>query len=109
MFARSSQRLLATASRRPAVAASRAAATKSGTCMEGPMALETNLVHAAVEPEQKSGAILTPLFLSTTFVQDSVEDYLKKGYSYSRTNNPTVTALEKKLAVLENGVGACAF
>jgi len=73
------------------------------------MALETNLVHAAVEPEMKSGAILTPLFLSTTFVQDSVENYLQKGYSYSRTNNPTVTALEKKLAVLENGAGACAF
>jgi len=77
--------------------------------MQGPMALGTDLVHAAVEPEAKSGAILTPLFLSTTFVQDSVEDYLKKGYSYSRTNNPTVTALEKKLAVLENGAGACAF
>merc|ERR1712232_855997 len=55
------------------------------------------------------GAILTPLFLSTTFVQDSVEDYLKKGYSYSRTNNPTTTALEQKLAILEHGVGACAF
>mmetsp|Transcript_133094 Transcript_133094/g.344430 ORF Transcript_133094/g.344430 Transcript_133094/m.344430 type:complete len:419 (+) Transcript_133094:78-1334(+) len=101
-----SQRLLA----RPAAAvARRAAGTKSGTWMQGPMALETDLVHAAVEPEQKSGAILTPLFLSTTFVQDSVENYLQKGYSYSRTNNPTVTALEKKLAVLENGAGACAF
>merc|ERR1712039_304919 len=41
--------------------------------------------------------------------QDSVGDYLKKGYSYSRTNNPTVTALEKKLAMVENGVGASAF
>jgi len=38
-----------------------------------------------------------------------VEDYLKKGYSYSRTNNPTVTALESKLAAVENGAGACAF
>mmetsp|Transcript_133093 Transcript_133093/g.344424 ORF Transcript_133093/g.344424 Transcript_133093/m.344424 type:complete len:419 (+) Transcript_133093:78-1334(+) len=101
-----SQRLLA----RPAAAvARRAAGTKSGTWMQGPMALETDLVHAAVEPEQKSGAILTPLFLSTTFVQDSVDLYLAKGYSYSRTNNPTVTALEKKLATLENGAGACAF
>jgi cystathionine gamma-lyase len=87
----------------------RFAATKAGTWMEGQLKLETDLVHAAVEPEPKSGAILTPLFLSTTFVQDSVEDYLKKGYSYSRTNNPTVTVLEKKLATLENGVGACAF
>jgi len=87
----------------------RAAATKSGTWMEGSRALDTDLVHAAVAPEEKSGAILTPLFLSTTFVQDSVEDYLKKGYSYSRTNNPTVTALESKLAAVENGAGACAF
>jgi len=77
--------------------------------MEGNRALDTDLVHSAVSPEEMSGAILTPLFLSTTFVQDSVEDYLKKGYSYSRTNNPTVTALETKLAALENGVGACAF
>mmetsp|Transcript_25575 Transcript_25575/g.77219 ORF Transcript_25575/g.77219 Transcript_25575/m.77219 type:complete len:425 (+) Transcript_25575:3-1277(+) len=93
----------------PARVVSRLASTKSGTWMEGPMSLETELVHAAVSPEEKSGAILTPLFLSTTFVQDSVELYLKKGYSYSRTNNPTVTALETKLAALERGAGACAF
>mmetsp|Transcript_4054 Transcript_4054/g.9602 ORF Transcript_4054/g.9602 Transcript_4054/m.9602 type:complete len:416 (+) Transcript_4054:78-1325(+) len=89
--------------------AARRFATKSGTWMEGPKAFETDLVHAAVEPEQKSGAILTPLFLSTTFVQDSVETYLQKGFSYSRTNNPTTSALEAKLAQLENGAGACAF
>merc|ERR1740138_1525293 len=77
--------------------------------MEGKLKQETELVHAAVTPDEKSGAVLTPLFLSTTFVQDSVEQYLAKGYSYSRTNNPTVTALEKKLAQVENGVGACAF
>jgi cystathionine gamma-lyase len=77
--------------------------------MEGPMKLETDIVHAAVSPEEKSGAILTPLFLSTTFVQESVEKYLHKGYSYSRTNNPTVTTLEQKLALVEGGVGACAF
>merc|ERR1712113_452858 len=73
------------------------------------MSIETDLVHSAVSPEEKSGAVLTPLFLSTTFVQDSVEDYLKKGYTWARTNNPTVTALETKLAALENGAGACAF
>merc|ERR1719210_2795677 len=86
-----------------------AASTKAGTWIDSPVTLETNLVHAAVEPEITSGAILTPLFLSTTFVQDSVQDYLKKGYSYSRTNNPTVTVLEKKLAAVEGGSGACAF
>merc|ERR1719183_2955080 len=77
--------------------------------MEGNLGQDTDLVHAAIEPEIKSGAILTPLFLSTTFVQDSVDKYLEKGYSYSRTNNPTVSTLEKKLAILEHGVGACAF
>jgi len=83
--------------------------TKAGTWVDGPLKQGTSLVHAAVEPEPMSGAVLTPLFLSTTFVQDSVEEYLAKGYSYSRTNNPTVSVLEKKLALLEHGAGACAF
>merc|ERR1719343_939304 len=77
--------------------------------MEGPLQQMTSLVHAAVEPEPKTGAILTPLFLSTTFVQESVEKYLAKGYSYSRTNNPTTTALEQKVAELEGGYGASCF
>jgi cystathionine beta-lyase/cystathionine gamma-synthase len=77
--------------------------------MEGPTALGTNLVHAGVSPDEKSGAILTPLYLSTTFTQESVEKYLAKGYSYSRTNNPTVTALEAKVANLENGFGSACF
>jgi cystathionine beta-lyase/cystathionine gamma-synthase len=77
--------------------------------MEGKLNFDTELVHAAVSPEEKSGAVLTPLYLSTTFVQDSVEDYLKKGYSYSRTNNPTVTTLENKLAAVERGAGAAVF
>merc|ERR1719191_690317 len=77
--------------------------------MEGKLKQDTDLVHAAVTPDKASGAVLTPLFLSTTFVQDSVAEYLAKGYSYSRTNNPTVTTLEKKVAELENGVGACCF
>eukprot|EP00439_Symbiodinium_sp_Y106_P040349 s3612_g4.t4 len=90
-------------------AAVRHKATKSGTWLEGELNLDTNMVHAAVTPEPKSGAILTPLFLSTTFIQESVEKYLDKGYSYSRTNNPTVTALEEKLAKVENGFGSSAF
>merc|ERR550537_1995889 len=77
--------------------------------MEGTLQQDTKLVHAAVSPEEKTGAILTPLYLSTTFVQESVEKYLAKGFSYSRTNNPTVTALETKLAELENGYGAAVF
>jgi cystathionine beta-lyase/cystathionine gamma-synthase len=77
--------------------------------MSGQLNMDTEIVHAAVSPEPKSGAVLTPLFLSTTFVQDSVEQYLAKGFSYSRTNNPTTSALEKKLAIVENGFGASAF
>eukprot|EP00971_Amphidinium_carterae_P196533 3900066-Amphidinium_carterae.1 len=50
--------------------------------MEGPLKQDTSLVHAAIEPEEKSGAILTPLFLSTTFVQESVEKYLVTRSAY---------------------------
>merc|ERR1712226_35105 len=73
------------------------------------MGMETKLVHAGVKPDRDSGAILTPCFFSTTFVQDSVEEYLAKGFSYSRTNNPTTSALESKLATMENGYGGVAF
>eukprot|EP00933_Yihiella_yeosuensis_P019418 TRINITY_DN1574_c0_g1_i1.p1 TRINITY_DN1574_c0_g1~~TRINITY_DN1574_c0_g1_i1.p1 ORF type:complete len:418 (-),score=100.89 TRINITY_DN1574_c0_g1_i1:336-1589(-) len=85
------------------------ATTKSGTWIEGKTKFETDMVHGAVEPEDKTGAILTPLFLSTTFIQESVDKYLGKGFSYSRTNNPTTSTLEAKLAKIEGGFGACAF
>mmetsp|Transcript_103556 Transcript_103556/g.194929 ORF Transcript_103556/g.194929 Transcript_103556/m.194929 type:complete len:435 (-) Transcript_103556:78-1382(-) len=88
------------------------AATQAGTWMEGQLdslKQDTSLVHSAVTPDGRTGAVLTPLFLSTTFVQDSVEKYLAKGFSYSRTNNPTTSALEEKLAAIEKGAGACAF
>jgi hypothetical protein len=70
------------------------------------VSLDTRLVHEKISPCKATGAILTPLYLSTTFVQDSVETYLDKGYSYSRTNNPTVKVLEEKVASIENGFGA---
>jgi len=66
-------------------------------------------VHAAVNPDPISGAILTPIYQSTTFIQESIDQYLDKGYSYSRTNNPTVTVLEEKIAALEGGYGAACF
>ena len=56
-------------------------------------------MHAAVNPDPQSGAILTPIFQSTTYIQESIEQYLERGYSYSRTNKPTVTALEEKIAI----------
>ena len=67
------------------------------------MRFATRQIHAGVEPDPTTGAILTPIYQSTTFVQESVDAYLSKGYSYSRSGNPTVQALEKKLAVLEGG------
>jgi len=69
----------------------------------------TKLVHAQVKPDNETGAILTPIMQSTTFVQESIEQYLAKGYSYSRTTNPTVRALEEKVAMLEGAVGAACF
>lgn len=77
--------------------------------MEGKLQADTEFVHAAVTPDEKTGAVLTPLYLSTTFTQESVEKYLAKGYSYSRTNNPTVSALEEKVAILEGGSGSACF
>lgn len=82
---------------------------KAGTWGEEPLKDDTKLVHAAVSPDEGSGAILTPLFLSTTFIQESVGKYLEKGYSYSRTNNPTTSTLEAKIAEIEHGYGSACF
>jgi cystathionine gamma-lyase len=73
------------------------------------MGFNTRQVHAGVTPDPVTGSILTPIYQSTTFVQPSVDEYLKKGYSYSRSGNPTVKALELKLADLEGGAGCAAF
>ena len=73
------------------------------------MGFTTKQVHAGVEPDPITGAILTPIYQSTTFVQNSVDEYLAKGYSYSRTANPTVRVLEKKLAILEGGADCTCY
>jgi cystathionine beta-lyase/cystathionine gamma-synthase len=73
------------------------------------MGFTTKQIHAGVEPDPVTGAILTPVYQSTTFVQDSVDQYLGKGYSYSRSGNPTVRALEKKLTVLEGGADCTCY
>ncbi|MGH8945284.1 MAG: trans-sulfuration enzyme family protein [Acidimicrobiia bacterium] len=73
------------------------------------MGFRTKQVHAGVEPDPTTGAILTPIHQSTTFVQDSVDEYMAKGYSYARGGNPTVRALEEKLAALEEGADATAY
>ena len=69
----------------------------------------TRQVHSGVVPDPVTGAILTPIYQTTTFVQESVDRYLEKGYSYSRSANPTVRALENKLTDLEGGSDAICF
>ncbi len=73
------------------------------------MGFTTKQIHAGVTPDPVTGAILTPIYQSTTFVQDSVDQYLSKGYSYSRSGNPTVKALEQKIAALENGFACTCY
>ncbi|MEM9404176.1 MAG: PLP-dependent aspartate aminotransferase family protein [Pseudomonadota bacterium] len=73
------------------------------------MRFRSQQIHAGVKPDPTTGAILTPIYQSTTFVQDSVDSYLEKGFSYSRSGNPTVRALEEKLAILEGGEDATCY
>ncbi len=73
------------------------------------MDFHTKQVHAGVTPDPTTGAILTPIYQSTTFVQPSVDEYMATGYSYSRSGNPTVRAFEQKIAILEDGHDAAAF
>jgi len=81
----------------------------SGTWDDKAYGVATEVVHGMVNPDQTTGSILTPIYQSTTFVQSSIAEYQSKGYSYSRTANPTVKELEKKIAFLERGVGAACF
>lgn len=73
------------------------------------MRFTTRQIHSGVEPDPVTGAILTPIYQSTTFVQKSVDEYMAKGYSYSRSANPTVRALENKLTDLEGGADTTCF
>jgi cystathionine beta-lyase/cystathionine gamma-synthase len=69
--------------------------------------LETLAVHAGVEPDPTTGAVMTPIYQTSTYAQPDVAQH--KGYEYSRTDNPTRTALHKALAALEGGQHALAF
>ena len=73
------------------------------------MGFTTRQIHAGVTPDPQTGSILTPIYQTTTYVQPSVDEYLSKGYSYSRSGNPTVRALELKLNNLEGGVDCVCF
>jgi cystathionine beta-lyase/cystathionine gamma-synthase len=67
----------------------------------------TRAIHAGQPPEETSGAIMTPVFLTSTYVQQELGK--NKGYEYSRVSNPTRTALEKNIAALEEGEHGMAF
>ena len=69
---------------------------------------ETLAIHAGQEPDPTTGAVTTPLYLTSTFAQDGVGG-TRGGYEYSRSGNPTRTALETCLAALEGGVRGLAF
>jgi cystathionine gamma-lyase len=71
------------------------------------MKFGTTAIHAGVEPDPSTGAIMTPIFQTSTYVQASPGDH--KGYEYSRTKNPTRNALQLSLAALENGKHGLCF
>ncbi|WP_346316761.1 cystathionine gamma-synthase [Chitinophaga sp. YIM B06452] len=71
------------------------------------MKLGTKLIHAGVEPDPSTGAIMTPIFQTSTYVQAAPGDH--KGYEYARTQNPTRDALQKALAAIENGTHGICF
>ncbi len=67
----------------------------------------TKAIHAGQSPDPSTGAIMTPVYLTSTYVQESPG--VHKGYEYSRTHNPTRTALEQNLAALEGGKHGLCF
>jgi cystathionine beta-lyase/cystathionine gamma-synthase len=70
------------------------------------MKFGTKAVHAGVEPDPSTGAIMTPIYQTSTYVQESPSKH--KGYAYARGANPTRNALQKSIAALENGkFGIC--
>jgi cystathionine beta-lyase/cystathionine gamma-synthase len=71
------------------------------------MKFATKAIHAGVEPEPHTGAVMTPIFQTSTYAQEAPG--VHKGYEYSRTHNPTRTALQKNLAALENAQFAYVF
>jgi len=71
------------------------------------MKLATKFIHAGVEPDPSTGAIMTPIYQTSTYVQEAPGK--NKGYEYARSQNPTRFALERSLAEIENGKFGLAF
>ena len=71
------------------------------------MKFGTKAIHAGMEPDETTGAVMTPIFQTSTYAQESPGKH--KGYAYARGKNPTRSALEKNLAALENAKHALCF
>lgn len=69
--------------------------------------LGTKMIHAGIEPDSATGAIMTPIYQTSTYLQEAPGK--NKGYDYSRAKNPTRSALESVLAAIENGQYGLAF
>lgn len=72
-----------------------------------PSEFETKLIHAGIEPDPVSGAVMTPIYQTSTYAQSGPGQHL--GYEYGRTDNPTRTALQTQLAALESADRAFVF
>ncbi len=71
------------------------------------MRFESKVIHAGIEPDPLTGAVMTPIYQTSTFAQRSPGEHL--GYEYSRSDNPTRTALQTQLAELESGSHALVY
>lgn len=71
------------------------------------MKFGTKAIHAGIEPDPSTGAIMTPIFQTSTYVQNAPGDH--KGFEYARTKNPTREVLQNSIAALENGQHGLAF
>ncbi|MBE9057662.1 cystathionine gamma-synthase [Sphaerospermopsis sp. LEGE 08334] len=71
------------------------------------MEFETKAIHEGQKPDPQTGAVIVPIYLTSTYQQEAIGQH--KGYEYSRTGNPTRQALEDALAALENGKFGLAF
>ena len=71
------------------------------------MGFSTDCIHAGQEPDPTTGAIITPIYQTSTYVQEGIGSH--KGYEYARTQNPTRRALERNLAALEGGSDAYCY
>ncbi|KYP15399.1 cystathionine gamma-synthase [Flavihumibacter sp. CACIAM 22H1] len=71
------------------------------------MKIATKFIHAGMEPDPSTGAIMTPVYMTSTYVQEAPG--VNKGFEYARSQNPTRKALEEALAIIENGQYGLAF